>query len=193
MDEHCKDRRFQELLSQVRAGSEEATRELFELCKGRVYKAVRRRLHRSLRPKFDSHDFVQAMWLSFYKQISVVPEFDREEDLLDYVIRIVGNKVADEYRRRRRTETHNVARERPLDLNTDSVKRSLFSRDPTPSQTMMAGERWSEIVKNLPDSYREVVESRLNGEEIPEIAGRLAMSETRVRRILKNLALTQAD
>lgn len=185
MEQHTSD--FEDLVNRLRDGSEEAALELFELCKGRVYAAVRRRLNRQMRSKFDSHDFVQAMWASFYTQEASLPRFEKEEDLVAYLIRIVGNKVTDEYRKRT-TEKYSMNRERRLESPNDSMNFTYPSTDPSPSQHAMANEQWTLMLDRVPPKYRKIVELRRDGAKLQEIADQLELSERTVRRILKSLS-----
>src|SRR6478736_4128141 len=58
---------FAALIEQVRAGSQEAAWTLVEKYGRDVQRFVRRTLHQRLRSKFDSLDFVQIVWGSFFR------------------------------------------------------------------------------------------------------------------------------
>ena len=59
---------FALLMQSVREGSQEAARTLFERYGPHIRRVVRRKLHQKLRPQFDSVDFVQDVWASFFAQ-----------------------------------------------------------------------------------------------------------------------------
>lgn len=182
---------FQDLVGRVRTNDDDAAFELFDRCKYRIYAAVRRRLDRRMRSKFDSHDFVQAVWASFFCNVPDLDRFKTEDELLCFLIRMAGNKVADEYRRRIKTEKYAVYREKHLSGFGDSIGFQPPSHDPTPSETMIARESWEQILNQLPPRYRNVLELRRSGSTMQEIADQLNLSERTVRRLLKNLTVTE--
>src|SRR5205823_8032332 len=70
--EHSKEEMVR-LLDEAAAGSEEAARQLTAQYGTYLHLAVRRWLHRRMRSMFDSVDFVQDVWASFFAS-----GFDRE-------------------------------------------------------------------------------------------------------------------
>ena len=56
---------FEVQMERVRAGSQRAVRALLERYKQPIFRAIRRRLHKELRSRYDSEDFVQSVWSSF--------------------------------------------------------------------------------------------------------------------------------
>ncbi|NQT14263.1 MAG: hypothetical protein HQ582_16020, partial [Planctomycetes bacterium] len=105
---------FQQLLEQVRGGSQDATCELIDRYAPHVIRAVRRKLNKAIRSQFDSLDFAQAVWYSFSAAPDRMGEFQRPDELVRYLAAMAHNKVIDEIRRRLETEKYNVNRERSL-------------------------------------------------------------------------------
>jgi RNA polymerase sigma-70 factor (ECF subfamily) len=184
---------FNELIERLRENSEDAAFELFELCKYRVYAAVRRRLNRQMRSKFDSQDFVQDMWASFFTNIAQISRFSTEEELIGFLIRIAGNKVADEYRKRFKTEKHDINRERYLGEAFSSLTFEVVSPDPSPSAEAIANERWDQMLDRMPPVYKQILQLRRDGATMQEIADQIKVSERTVRRILKNLTANEVN
>ena len=58
---------FPSLMQQISMGSEDAAWELVERYGELIRRAVRRVLNKKLRSKFDSLDFVQLVWSSFFR------------------------------------------------------------------------------------------------------------------------------
>ncbi len=83
--------RFRQLLSRVADGDNEASAELVSEYGGHILKAVRRRMNRSLRDRFDSQDFEQAVWASFFGHISVVQRIDSSGELAGFLTRMARN------------------------------------------------------------------------------------------------------
>src|SRR5262249_40177836 len=137
---------FTRLMERMRAGCPEAARELFDRYGAHVLLVVRRKLHQRLRTQYDSLDFTQAVWASFF---AVPPQrytFDGPDELLGFLSQLASNKVIEVFRARFRTNKHNLNREVPI-RDDDAVQAPEPSaRQPTPSQVAMAKERWEQLV-----------------------------------------------
>ena len=78
---------FRDLMRQVQAGSEEAARRLCDVYGSHILRVVRRRLPDHLRSKFDSIDFVQDVWASFFADPPQELGFDNPNALVAYLVR----------------------------------------------------------------------------------------------------------
>ena len=76
---------FRTLLAGIRSGSEEAAWQLIEQYGPHIRRIVRRRLDRRLRSQFDSVDFVQAVWASFFREPDQIRSFETLPDLIKYL------------------------------------------------------------------------------------------------------------
>jgi RNA polymerase sigma factor (sigma-70 family) len=181
---------FRDLMSEVRSGSEDAEIRFLEMYGDHIYRAVRRavrqRLNRVLRPRFDSQDFVQAVWASFFRHRSQVVKFERFDELVAFLTRVAGNKVIDECRHRMQTQKANVNRECSIDdgLPPGAVPTG---REPAPSQVAIAKEQWERMTDGIPSRYRRILELRADGETHEKIAKQLDVNEKTVRRVLRRL------
>ena len=73
---------FTDLMERARSGDPAAIRDFLERFEQEVRVMVRSRLPKKLRPRFDSGDFVQAVWQSFFADPDGVPvEFENEAHL----------------------------------------------------------------------------------------------------------------
>src|SRR5436190_11249884 len=105
-----------QFLKRIQAGDESAARELLSRYEAEVRLVVRRQLPRLLRSRFDSLDFLQSVWGSFFHRVRTGPglaEFEDSRHLVGFLARAAKNKVIDEYRRAasRKADMH---REEPL-------------------------------------------------------------------------------
>src|SRR5437773_11978642 len=98
MSDNREVRPFQELLREAQAGSEAAAKELYDTYVAHVLRCVRNRMWHRLRSKFDSQDFVQQVWASFFVGETKLPDFQTPDDLIAYLIRLATNKVVMEGR-----------------------------------------------------------------------------------------------
>ncbi len=120
---------FTDLMERARSGDPAAIHDFLARFDQEVLVMVRARLPRKLRPRFDSGDFVQAVWQSFFKD-SDGPhrEFANEAHLRGFLDGVVRNKVHAQHRRLTRTAKHNMAREEPLYVSRGD--REILARSP---------------------------------------------------------------
>ena len=101
---------FRELIQQVQEGSHDAAHLLAEAYGPHVRRYVHRALSRELRNQYDSLDFVQLVWASFFYQPEDLPSIDSPAQLVSYLVRMAQHKLLDE-ERRIHTQKNDVARE----------------------------------------------------------------------------------
>jgi RNA polymerase sigma factor (sigma-70 family) len=171
---------FQTLMHRIREGSQDAARELFESYGPHIRRVVRRKLHQQLRSKFDSGDFEQAVWASFFALLPQKGTFDRPEALITFLVKLAQNKVIDAVRQRF-TQKYDVNREHTF---SDSAEYQAAQKQPTPSQIAMAREEWRRLLAGKPAHYQRILILRLQGHKLKEIAEQVDMDEKTVRRVL---------
>jgi RNA polymerase sigma factor (sigma-70 family) len=184
------DPEFAELLRKVKGGSSEAAWELIKRYGPHVQRVVRRSMSRQLRPQFDSVDFVQAVWASFFQDPAQIHSFESPDSVIGYLARMARNKVVDENRRRLNTQMHNAHRTMSLE-DCDAAESDLVDHQPRPSQVAVARERWNRLVDEQPERYREVIRMRFMGMSFAEIGRRLDIDESRVRQMVAKLLQLQ--
>lgn len=176
------------LMQRVRAGSEEAAQELFERYGPHIFRVVRRRMTQKLRAKFDSADFVQAVWASFFAIPTCRQTFERPEALVAYLAQLASNKVVDAVRQRMQTAKYNVNRERSLDGSAAFQAGTVAGADPTPSQIIGAREEFAQLLKQLPARHQEIIVLLGEGHTHAEIAQRLNIDPKTIWRVLRQVA-----
>ena len=152
-----------------------------------MLRVIRRRLPLRLRQKFDSEDFLQAVWASVFARPSRLAECQDQDDFVAYLAGIASNKVRMEIRRRIHTQKYDVRRERSMDDSSLPSSSDAPSPDATPSQIAIARERWSQILADRPLHHQKIVELRYKGLSIREISRRLDMHEGSVQRVLREI------
>jgi RNA polymerase sigma factor (sigma-70 family) len=181
------DDEFRLLLRQVQSGSHEAIRELIERYAPHIVRAVRRKLSKAIRAKFDSIDFAQAVWASFFAAPQKLVEFDRPEELIRYLAALAHNKVVDEIRRRMETDKYNVNREKSLDDSALQFRTTLAAHEPSPSEVAVADELWERLLQGKPERCRRIIELRRDGNTHQQIAHQLGLNERTVRRVIRRV------
>jgi RNA polymerase sigma factor (sigma-70 family) len=177
---------FTTLIERVRQGSQEAARELADTYGPHVQRYARRVLHRDMRNRFDSLDFVQLVWVSFFCDQENLPPLHTPAQLVAYLAAMVQNKVVDEGRRQH-TLKHDTHREIRIDGPKDIPQRPIPSRDPTPSAVAIAQEQFDTLVKGQPSYVGKVLQLRCAGATFREIAEELNIHERTARRTISKL------
>jgi len=177
-----------DLIARAKAGDETAIREFLSRFEPEVRMMVRGRLPRMLRTQFDSMDFVQAVWQSFFAdlQSSSSRQFENVHHLRGFLAGVARNKVYEEHRRLTRTKKHALAREQSLYVRRGSreVELELISPEPTPSQAVQASDRLAQLVAGCSPLEAQVITLRHQGMTFDEIARRTGVSERSVRLII---------
>lgn len=174
-----------DLIARARAGDETAIGEFLRRFEPEVRIMVRGRLPRMLRTQFDSMDFVQAVWQSFFTDL-VSRRFENSHHLRGFLAGVARNKVYEEHRRLTRTKKHALAREQSLYVRRGSreVELDLVSPEPSPSQAVQASDRLAQLVAGRSLLETQVITLRRQGLTFDEIASRTGVSERSVRRII---------
>jgi RNA polymerase sigma-70 factor (ECF subfamily) len=175
-----------QFLRRIQAGDEGAARELLSRFEAEVRLVVRRQLPRLLRSRFDSLDFLQSVWGSFFRRMRTSPtEFEDSRHLVAFLARAAKNKVIDEYRRAasRKQDMH---REEPL-WGDGSRPRDVPDPTDSPSEVAQAHEVLVRLRELMPADRRAILELKAEGLSSKDIGDRLGISERTVQRVLEDL------
>jgi RNA polymerase sigma factor (sigma-70 family) len=186
-------REFAALMQRVCAGSQSAARELVERYGTHILRIVRRNLNRKLRTKFDSADFVQAVWASFFALPLDRYNFDQSEALVGFLFHLARNKVVEAVRQRLQTQKYNVNRERPLDDGETLSADAIPGRDLSPDEIAIAREEWERLLSGQPEHYRQILTGLRDGESQQSIAEQMGLTTRTVRRVLRKIAPDFSD
>jgi RNA polymerase sigma factor (sigma-70 family) len=173
-------------LRRIHDGDEDAARDLLLKYEAEVRLVVRRQLPRLLRSRFDSLDFLQSVWGSFFHRVRTTPtEFDDGRHLVAFLARAAKNKVIDEYRRAG-SQKGDMRREEPLWADGDRPKE-VAAQIETASQVAEANEAFVKLRDLVPEERRALLELKAAGLSSREIGERLGISERTVQRVLEDL------
>jgi RNA polymerase sigma factor (sigma-70 family) len=176
---------FRHLISEAEKGNADAARRLLREFGPHVVRAIRRHLPPEMRSEFDSLDFAQAVWGSFFAQPRRLSELEDSEQFIGLLAQMARHKVLHEHRKRFATAKRDKAREeRSLG---EPIDEQAFASDPTPSQVAVANDLCRALVADQPERYQVILEQRLQGRSHEEIAQLLHMHERSVRRVLDRL------
>lgn len=181
------DSSFSDLVAQARAGSDAAARVIVTRYQPYVLRVVRRNIAREIRGKFDSTDFVQAVWKSFFAHRDELLAVDDPDSLIALLAAMARHKIIDELRRRMATKKYNVRRETPLGQSNDVAGGGNEARVDTPSKVAVAHEMFERLTEGQSARDRRILQLRMAGETNERIASELKISERTVRRVLVRL------
>ncbi|MDY3559472.1 ECF-type sigma factor [Gemmata sp. JC673] len=169
------------LLAAFRAGEPWAAEELYARFGPTIRANVRRRLPPQLRSRFDSVDFVQDVWASFLIAPSEGRAFTSPQALASFLARVAHNKVVEMSRQQLGTQKYDRSREVP------AAGAEPPDRAPSPSQVVIADERWERLLQNFSGRQRVVAERLRDGYGLDDIVRLTDVSLSTVNRIVRRL------
>jgi RNA polymerase sigma factor (sigma-70 family) len=169
------------LLDACRRGDSNAAAELVRRYRPHVRAAVRRRLAADMRMRFDSQDFAQDVWLSFFRAAIDRADLQDERSLVAYLSQMARLKVAEEYRHQT-TQKVGLGRDVPFSQTGDPA-----GRVPTPSADAQADEEWDRMTAGLPDRERQMLQMLRDGHTHADAAAKFGLSEKTVQRLVRRV------
>jgi RNA polymerase sigma-70 factor (ECF subfamily) len=175
-----KDPEFDELMTLLRAGDEDAAARMFRRYARRVVGLARARLDYRLRSKLDPDDVVQSVFRSFFRRLAggdwKVPDWDGVWALLVVMtVRKCGRK-AQHFRAARR----HVGRE-------TATLTHATATGPGPVESAALADTLARLAARLDDRDRIVLDHVLDGYTPAETAGKIGRGEQTVRRALDRI------
>lgn len=187
---------FRKAIEQVCQGSEEAAWEFISEYGPHIQRVVRRKLRqhqltKQMQPKFDSVDFVQMVWASFFTEREKLSRFKEPSELIGYLAGMAANKVLQESRRRMLYQKHNVNRECGIADGGD--ESSFVRRTTTPSHVVMAREQVDELMRGRSERDQRILMLRMSGATFEEISETVGVHERTARLVVEKVVLAEAD
>lgn len=174
---------FELLMERVRLGDPEAGREIFERYGKAIQMVVRYRMDHRLRSQFDSIDFAQDVWASFFRIPAGDYAFQTPEELMAFLTRVVQFKMIDAYRQRCQYSKKDGRKFRRSQSNVEEQP----ARQPTPSHVVSIEEEWLRLLKNKPPKIQRALEMLRDGYSRREIAEHLGLHPKKIQRLIKRL------
>jgi RNA polymerase sigma-70 factor (ECF subfamily) len=175
---------FRVLMERVLAGNQTAAAELWSRFGPAVRRAVRARLSKRMRSKFDSLDFAQDVWASFFAAPAEAADFADSGRFLAFLTQVARNKVVDAVRQRLQGQKYNVNRECSLDRSTAGGPNQVPAQQPTPSEVVGGREEWDQVLAGQPPAFRRILLLARDGKNLTDIAAELQIHPRSVRRVL---------
>ncbi len=175
-----------ELFARFRQGDQQAATVLFERYLLRLTALARARLATKLAARIDPEDVIQSAYRSFFigareGRFSI----EQSGDLWRLLVTITLRKL---YRQagRHTADVRDVGRERFISVNAEMAER-VMTREPSPDEVVAVADELESLLSSLPAASRRIVELRMQGESLAEIARLVNRSERTVRRALNEI------
>ena len=144
---------FAGLMERVERGEQQAAWELLEAYGSHLQRYVRRSLSREMRStRFDSVDFVQVVWASFFREPEKLRRITSPAELMAYLAALARNKVVTEVRK----EVHTQKRDMPA---RDSPRRGPRQGPAQPGQPRPHAERRGHVSRAVGSAGRWTADS----------------------------------
>jgi RNA polymerase sigma factor (sigma-70 family) len=167
-----------------RVGDHEAAQELFRLHAERLIALARSRLSSRLSARVDPEDVVQSAYRSFFVRAREGRfEIEQGGDLWALLVAITIHKVHQQVKRNSAQKRNAAAEERFADDNESQIPAA----DPTPLEAVALIDQVEELMRRLDPVRRRVLELRLEGWTLEEIAVDTGLSRRTLHRLLDSV------
>jgi RNA polymerase sigma-70 factor (ECF subfamily) len=185
-----------QLLAALRAGDPEAAAELFRQHVPQLVAVAQRHLSQRLRRRMDAEDVVQSAFRSFCMRMRNGQfSFDEQDDIWRLLVTITLNKL------RQKAEFHSagkrsIEREQsltPLQADQSWKQLDAVARNAAVDEQLLLLERIDYLTEGLDEHQRRMVELRLLGYQLDEIARATERAERTVRRVMDRVKARLED
>ena len=182
------DERSGNLVARWRAGDQQAAAELFRRYADRLIALARGRLSRRLAARIDPEDVVQSVYHIFFTGAREGRyELGRGGDLWQLLVTLTLHRLCRQARRHGSAK-RDVGRERTLGGNgAADLQPHLLAHDPSPPEAAALTDELEQLLARLKPLHRRMVELRLQGHNLDEIAACTQRSERTVMRVLEEV------
>ena len=180
---------FRDIPERLAACDSLAEREVYARFAYRLIALARSRLDKKVHVRVDAEDIVQSVYRSFFGRQQLgqfqLENWDGLWSLLALITVRKCNKQAETHHAARR----DVNRENPPSQLTEDVEGclDLQSQEPTPEHLVMLEETLVAVYKNLKAGERELVQMRLQGYMVEELATHADCTERTIYRLLERV------
>ena len=168
------------LLVRLRGGQQDAATELYLRYAQRLRALVRARCSSQLARRLEPDDIVQSVFRRFFRRV-LQGDYDVPpgEELWGLLLVIALNKIRTE-------ETFHRAGKRDVRLSAQPADPAVLESHAVDDSALLE-VCVNDVLGQLPESYRELVELRIQGHEVAELAARTGRSKRTVERILQDV------
>lgn len=176
-----------ELLLRFQAGEDAAAGEVFDRYVAKLLKLTRRRISPKLARRIDPDDVVQSAYRSFFVHARDGDYVVRRAgDLWRLLVAITFNKLYGQVEIHT-AQRRDIKREQTHDTTDSESDFPLTDVEPSPAEAAEISEQLRVFMEQLSQIERTILERRLAGSTIEQIADDVDRSQRTVRRLLQNI------
>jgi RNA polymerase sigma-70 factor (ECF subfamily) len=178
-----------ELMARWRAGDQQAAAELFRRYADRLIALARSRLSEKLSQRVDPEDVLQSAYRSFFAGVRDGRyALERGGDLWQLLVSITLHKLRDQVK-------HHEAAKRAVDAEQGfgsenslfGLQPHLLANVPSPAEAVALTDQVERLMLQLQPVQRRMLEMRLQGYNLEEIAAETQRGVSTVRRALDGI------
>ncbi len=186
-DRHVSESSDRTLLRRFRTGEPDAATELYVRYADRLQALAQAQTSEQLSSRFDPEDVVQSVFRTFFRRASEgLYDVPPGEQLWQLLLVLALNKV-------RALGVHHRAQKRDVGRTAGSPGLDAYrgARDETPMHVLSMVI--DEVVGELPEIQQQMIQLRIEGHEVSQIAERTQRSKRSVERVLQKLRQRLSD
>lgn len=174
------------LVARWRAGDQRAAAALYERYAARLIALARSQLSSRIAQRVDPEDVVQSVYRSFFVESRDGRfELERGGELWRLLVTITFHKLRNQVKHGRRAKRN---QDRECGFGSEDslhvILGAALAGTPSPIEAVALADELQQIMAQLKPAQRPILELRLQGYNIAEIAERLQRGERTVRRVL---------
>jgi RNA polymerase sigma factor (sigma-70 family) len=171
------------LIDQLRAADPQGAALLVQRYAARLARLAEEHLSRQVAGRVDGADIVQSVFRTFFARCA------RGEFRIDSSGQLWGLLVTLTLRKARAQVRRHLAgkRDAAVEVSGDAALAEVVSREPGPAEAAELVDRIEWLLRGLPELYAQVLERRLQGHAVADIAAELSISRQTVYRALELL------
>lgn len=178
-----------QLLARWRRGDQAAAALLFQRYAGRLVALARSQLSAKLARHVDPEDVVQSVYRSFFADGREGRyQLERGGDLWQLLVTMTLHKLANQANHLA-TQKRAVGRERNFGSEDSllGIGAPKLAGNPSPVDAVALTDQLEQVLRPLDVAQRRIVEMRLQGYNLDEIAAEVCCSLSSVRRVLERI------
>jgi RNA polymerase sigma-70 factor (ECF subfamily) len=174
-------------LEALRAGDEDAARQLFDRYAEQLVVLARRRISQRLASRIDAEDIVQSVFRTFFHRAKQGQfHFEDPDDVCKLLARITAHKTFRQIAFHRRAK-RDAGQETAQGDDAQDLLMKLMMAEPSPEEAAAFVDQLQHFLGKLKTEERRILELRMEGYNNVEIAQRLGIDDRSVRRVMERV------
>jgi RNA polymerase sigma-70 factor (ECF subfamily) len=175
------------LLRRFRRGENDAATELYLRYAKRLLALTRKQTSPAFAARFDAEDVVQSVFRTFFRRVSEgLYDVPPGAELWQLLLIVAINKI-------RTLATHHRAQRRDVLKSFGSDELSRYSGTTDDMALHVLNLVIRELIDEMPEAQQKIVEMRIQGFQVDEIASATTRSKRTIERVLQRFRLRLSD